>query len=79
MGCQEALYYGVPMIGIPLYYDQHRNLAIFVEKKMATVIDFDNLTTASLDEALTKILTNPMYRYDEYLLFRFEIYLYFIM
>ncbi|XP_023318278.1 UDP-glucuronosyltransferase 2C1-like isoform X2 [Trichogramma pretiosum] len=58
MGSQEALYYGVPMIGIPLFGDQPINVDKFVQMKMSLKIDFDNLTTNSLDWALNEIFTN---------------------
>ncbi|XP_058804715.1 UDP-glucosyltransferase 2-like isoform X2 [Phymastichus coffea] len=62
MGIQETLYFAVPIIGIPLFGDQHRNVAIFVEKNMGVKINFDNITTESLDEALNEVLKNPKYK-----------------
>jgi glucuronosyltransferase len=65
MGCQEALFYGVPMIGIPLFADQLSNILQFVAKDMAIKINYNNLTMISLDEALNQVLNNPIYRYHE--------------
>ncbi|XP_023246023.1 UDP-glucuronosyltransferase 2A1-like [Copidosoma floridanum] len=62
MGCQEALYFGVPMIGVPLFSDQPQNLDKFVAMNMAIKINYNNLTTTSLDEALNAVLYDPKYR-----------------
>ncbi|OXU19079.1 hypothetical protein TSAR_002795 [Trichomalopsis sarcophagae] len=62
MSSQEALYFGVPTIGIPLFGDQVRIVATFVAKNIAVKLDVDDITTATLDEALNKILNDPQYR-----------------
>lgn len=62
MSCQEALYHGKPILGIPLFADQPRNIEIFRERGMAVEIDINNLTSESLDNALSEILKNPKYR-----------------
>ena len=63
MGIQEAVYFGVPVVGIPIFADQPRNIAGVVAKGMAVSINYLNITTEVLDEALTEILTQPKYRY----------------
>ncbi|XP_051166286.1 UDP-glucosyltransferase 2-like [Leptopilina boulardi] len=62
MSTLEALYYCVPLIGIPLFYDQFFNVGILVKKNMAIELDINKLTEHSLDKALTEILNNPIYR-----------------
>lgn len=62
IGIQEALYHAVPMIGMPVYADQFFNVRILVKKNMATRIDYQKITTQSLDNALLLVLNNPIYR-----------------
>lgn len=62
LGCEEALYFGVPMIGIPLYADQPRNIENFVTKNISIKLSLDDLTEVGLDAALRSILSDPKYR-----------------
>ncbi|XP_033229037.1 UDP-glucuronosyltransferase-like [Belonocnema kinseyi] len=62
LGIQEALYYKVPMIGIPLFSDQFRNVETLVSKNIGTRLDYNKITQRSLDEALNAILNDPKYR-----------------
>lgn len=50
------------MIGIPLFADQFRNVAAFVEKEMMVKIDIDKLSEESLDSAFQALLHNPVYK-----------------
>lgn len=61
-GVQEAIYFGIPVIGVPLFFDQMKNVNILVSKKMGLLLNFDEITEDSLDFALRKILDNPKYR-----------------
>ena len=60
---QEAVYFAVPIIGIPRFYDQNQNVNILVNKKMGIQLSSDKINEKSLDEALMKILHDPKYRY----------------
>lgn len=62
MGGQEALYYGIPMIGVPLFADQPRNIEAFVAKNMSIKLGLSDITEKSLDAALQAILFDPKYR-----------------
>ncbi|XP_058804709.1 uncharacterized protein LOC131671920 [Phymastichus coffea] len=62
MGSQEALYYGVPMVGVPLFGDQFRNAAAFVTKNMSIKLTLDDLKTDAFGKAMRAVLSNPKYR-----------------
>ncbi|KAK0175128.1 hypothetical protein PV327_008907 [Microctonus hyperodae] len=61
MGTQEAVGYGVPMIGIPLFYDQFMHIDGYVKRNIAIRLDHNNLTEFNLDMALRNILHNRIY------------------
>ncbi|XP_060950960.1 UDP-glucuronosyltransferase 2C1-like [Limanda limanda] len=62
-GVQEAIYHGVPVVGLPLYFDQNDNLLRLKERGGAKI-----LTLATVDkhnnflEAIQEVLTEPSYR-----------------
>ncbi|XP_011141917.2 UDP-glucuronosyltransferase 2B19 [Harpegnathos saltator] len=63
MGTQEAISYGVPMIGIPLFADQHVNVQSCVKKKVAISLNsVHDVTEEKLTSALNAILKDPTYR-----------------
>ena len=62
MGTEEAIYYGVPLIGMPIYGDQFSNVRIIVNKNMAVRMDYRKITEETLDKALNEVLNNPIYR-----------------
>lgn len=62
MGIQEALYHGVPMIGIPVFADQMKNVNILARKHLAVLIHVDNITQGSMDAAIDALLHRPEYR-----------------
>lgn len=56
----EAVYYGVPFIGIPAFGDQQYNVANAVHKKFAIEYDINTLSEESFTEAIKEILQNSM-------------------
>ncbi|XP_078532390.1 UDP-glucuronosyltransferase 2A1-like isoform X1 [Lissotriton helveticus] len=61
-GIYEAIYHGVPMVGIPLFADQPDNMAHMKSKGMAVVLDFNTMTTQDLVDAVNTVIVNSTYK-----------------
>uniref|UniRef100_A0A3Q3SM93 UDP-glucuronosyltransferase n=1 Tax=Mastacembelus armatus TaxID=205130 RepID=A0A3Q3SM93_9TELE len=61
-GLYEAVYHGVPVVGVPLFGDQHYNLAHLTRRTASIVIDFNRLTADEMTEALHTVINQPSYR-----------------
>ncbi|XP_015605148.1 UDP-glucuronosyltransferase 2B31-like isoform X2 [Cephus cinctus] len=61
MSLQEAQYYGIPLVGIPLFADQYLNVVTYVDKKMAVSLYHNEITVESLGRALNAVLHDPSY------------------
>ncbi|XP_030387611.1 UDP-glucuronosyltransferase 2B1 [Scaptodrosophila lebanonensis] len=61
-GIQEAVYYGVPLLGIPIYADQHGNIHKSVAKGYALGLSYDAISTDTLNGSLSELLYNPKYQ-----------------
>ncbi|KAM4708016.1 UDP-glucuronosyltransferase 2A2-like isoform 2-T2 [Discoglossus pictus] len=61
-GIYEAIYHGVPMVGIPLFADQPDNMVHMKTKGMAEMLDFNKMQTQDLVDAVTKVISNPKYK-----------------
>ncbi|XP_014286946.1 UDP-glucosyltransferase 2 [Halyomorpha halys] len=58
----ETVYFGVPIIGIPFFTDQFKNLLQAQTMGYGLMIKYDNLTEDTVSWALREITTNPSYR-----------------
>ena len=57
-GIYEAIYHGVPMVGIPMFGDQHDNLVHMKAKGTAVEVDMQRMTSADLLNALKAVINN---------------------
>ncbi|XP_015838775.2 UDP-glycosyltransferase UGT5 [Tribolium castaneum] len=55
----EAVYYGIPIIGIPVFGDQKSNIAAAVSNGYAIEVPLAELTEEKFSSALNEILNNP--------------------
>ncbi len=58
-GLYEAIYHGVPMVGLPLFADQPDNLMHMKTKGAAVVLDINKMQSEDLVDALKTVLNNP--------------------
>ena len=58
----EALYHGVPMIGMPVFADQHYNALRMVRKGFGIKVDVADFTPESLRSAIQEILRDSSYK-----------------
>ncbi|KAJ6644295.1 UDP-glycosyltransferase UGT5 [Pseudolycoriella hygida] len=62
LSTQESIYYGVPMLGIPIFADQFVNIRRSVAKGVADVLYIKDLSTDTLHTKVTNLLTQSKYR-----------------
>nr|XP_057943232.1 UDP-glucuronosyltransferase 2A1-like [Doryrhamphus excisus] len=61
-GVQEAIYHGVPIVGLPLFFDQPDNVNRIQAKGGAVNVDIATLDRRIFGEALMTVLHNSSYR-----------------
>uniref|UniRef100_A0A182NHH7 Uncharacterized protein n=1 Tax=Anopheles dirus TaxID=7168 RepID=A0A182NHH7_9DIPT len=58
----EAMYHGVPIVGIPMFGDQEGNIKQIVKEEWGLSVSFDELTEEILTGAVKEVLRNARYR-----------------
>ena len=58
LGTQEAVYAGVPMVGIPLFADQDLNIRNCIARGISVMVEYDAVTKESISNALKTVLHN---------------------
>ncbi|XP_068961450.1 UDP-glucuronosyltransferase 2B31-like isoform X1 [Petaurus breviceps papuanus] len=61
-GIYEAIYHGIPMVGVPIFADQPDNIAHMKAKGAAVEVDFHKMTAAEMLNALKTVINNPSYK-----------------
>jgi len=60
-GVYEVVDAGVPVLGIPLFYDQPRNIQNLVDLGTALSMKIDNLTHSTLSITIDRLLNDKRY------------------
>ncbi|XP_017283354.1 UDP-glucuronosyltransferase 2A2-like [Kryptolebias marmoratus] len=60
-GVQEAIYHGVPLVGLPLLFDQQDNFFRMASRGVAKVLDYGTVNKDIFLEALKEVLYEPSY------------------
>ncbi|XP_001687884.2 UDP-glucosyltransferase 2 [Anopheles gambiae] len=58
----EAMYHGVPIVGIPMFGDQDSNVAQVVKEGWGLSVSFDELTEPLLSGVVQEVIRDPKYR-----------------
>lgn len=58
-GIYEAIYHGIPIVGIPLFGDQPDNINHMVAKGAAIRVDYSTLSSTGLLTALKTVINDP--------------------
>lgn len=61
-GIYEAIYHGVPMVGVPMFADQPDNIAHMKAKGAAVDVNINTMTSADLLNALRTVINEPSYK-----------------
>ncbi|KAL0852994.1 hypothetical protein ABMA27_012777 [Loxostege sticticalis] len=62
LGIQEAIYHGVPVVGVPIYGDQYNNLLQMQQAGLGRVLQFYDLNEHSLEEMLNLVLSDESFK-----------------
>ncbi|KAL3289138.1 hypothetical protein HHI36_003575 [Cryptolaemus montrouzieri] len=60
-GTTEAVFHGVPVLGIPFFADQKANVASLIKSGFAAMLEPNKITQESFDSTIGELLTNTKY------------------
>ncbi|XP_035692474.1 UDP-glucuronosyltransferase 2C1-like [Branchiostoma floridae] len=61
-GVAEAMYHGVPLVGMPLFAEQFDNIARMVARGIAVSLDIHTVTSEEVFQAITSVISDPSYK-----------------
>ncbi|KAH8385668.1 hypothetical protein KR200_006616 [Drosophila serrata] len=61
LSVMEAVYSGVPMLGLPLFFDHSSNINQVRQAGMAEILDTNDLNVDTLTSTILELLENPKY------------------
>nr|XP_034364765.1 UDP-glucuronosyltransferase 2A2 isoform X1 [Arvicanthis niloticus] len=61
-GIYEAIYHGIPMVGVPMFADQPDNIAHMKAKGAAVEVNMNTMTSADLLNAVRTVINEPSYK-----------------
>ncbi|KAM3867852.1 UDP-glucuronosyltransferase 2A2-like [Diretmus argenteus] len=61
-GIYEAIYHGVPMVGIPMFADQPDNMVHMKAKGAALTLEFNFMETQDITDAVNAVINDPSYK-----------------
>ncbi|KAJ8248845.1 hypothetical protein GJAV_G00228360 [Gymnothorax javanicus] len=61
-GVQEAIYHGVPIVGVPLMFDQFDNISRMKAQGAANIVNIATLDRTTFFQALQEVIHEPSYR-----------------
>ncbi|XP_036897821.1 UDP-glucuronosyltransferase 2B31-like isoform X1 [Sturnira hondurensis] len=61
-GIYEAIYHGIPMVGLPLFADQPDNIVRMKKKGAAVRLDIKTMSSADFLNALKTVINDPSYK-----------------
>jgi len=65
LGTLEAVHSGIPVIGIPFYFDQPRNILKLVEQGAGVLLEYETMTADTLYNAIITIINNSRLEYKQ--------------
>lgn len=66
LGLNEAVYEGVPLIGIPFYGDQKMNIKTIQAAGAGELLWYDDITTEHVLEKIKTVISNKKYEQLQY-------------